>query len=1111
MRIIFSTRAIFFLILFGLSSLYSGAQPRKLIHFWDFNSTTPLTGVGDAGGNGDSLGNSKHGLPVQYTTLPLSGAKIVYVRPATKQGVATKVDSVLDNDISGSFYYDFSSVNYPYFKTSDSSAAAAACSCNGNLSIRARNPSLNSYLYMYVPTTGYMNVSLSYAASVSSIKGAQYNIFSYSTNGGATWNNLTQAMDTFNIGGIRRPDTLLVLNSVTSTRAWYPVNINFSPDNSANNNNSFIIRFYLAGSNSTTNTGSDRYDNIAIRGDSVCPVLWVQPVNSAICPGSNTSFVTHVAGGLSNLFQWQVNNGGGFTNISNGGVYSGAITDSLALSNVPVSMSGYQYRCIISCPTCNNDTSVAATLSFKPAPVVKANTTTDTICIGNNITLTGSGAISYTWTGGVNNGIAFVPALTNTYTVTGMAADGCTDTASIRIKVNTLPPVKASTTNDSACAGNAVTLTGSGAKTYVWTGGITDGIAFVPAITQTYTVIGKDSNGCVNKDSIKIIVNPLPVISISPSSANICYGNNTSLTASGTNTFLWSPSVGLSCTNCPNPIADPVITTTYTITGISKSGCPDSTTVVINVAPKINASISGKDTICLGTYTTLIASGGNTYLWNTGATSTSVNVSPAIDTIYSIKAIVGGCSDSAKVFVTVNPVPVAVITGNNSICFGNNSLLTASGGSNYVWNTGVSTDTVSVMPLVTTTYSVNVSNGLCTKDTSIIVVVHPIPIVTITRPQAICFNDSIIINASGGNSYLWNTGNTNSDFGVSPMVTTTYTVTVSNGFCSKDTTTVISVNPLPATNIMGNNAICSGDTTLLTGGGGVSYKWNTGSTSTSISVSPNITTTYTLQASNGVCTKNATITVNVTPTPVPDVSAEQSICIGGSAKLSASGATSYTWTPAVGLSSSTISNPFASPGISTTYTVVEANGLCTAKDSIIVIVNPLPVEAASPNTSIVIGQSTPLSVAPQTSGSIYEWSPSSTLSCSNCPDPIASPLVTTTYYLITINGFGCTTEDTVTIDVSDDCGHIFVPNMFSPNGDGHNDELLVFGYCVKEMDFIIYDRWGNKIFESTKQSDGWDGTYKGERMNPGVYAYYLSADLLDGTKINKSGNVALVR
>jgi len=1099
-----------FIALFSLLYCSAIAQPKKLIHFWDFNNTIPLSGIGDIGGNGDSLGSlgtPPHHLPSNYSTLA-GGAKITYTRPHH----VPQIDSVLDNDISGSFIYDFSSSNYLYYHVSDSAAAAALCGCSGNLCVRTRNPSLNSYMYMYVPTTGYMNINLSFALSATSNKGAQYNIFSYSTNNGVTWNPLTAAMDTFTIGGgIRHPDTLLANNVITAARVWMPVNIDFSSAGAANNNAGFIIRFFSAGSNASLTTGSDRYDNISIRGDSVCPVIWQEPLNKNVCSGTNTCFVTGIAGGLTNSIQWQVNTGSGFANVTNGGVYNGATTDSLSITNIPLGMSGYTYRCVIICAPCNNDTSTVATLTVKPSPTVTATASKDTICQGSNVTLTGNGAVTYSWTGGATNAVAFAPPSTLTYTVTGTAANGCTDTANITVHVNNAPPVTANANHDTVCAGNSVTLNGGGANTYVWSGGVTNGVAFTPAATQTYTVTGSDPIGCTNTATIQVVVNPIPVVNVTPNASNICYGNNVVLTATGTNSYSWSPPTGLSCTACPNPTASPLVTTTYKVVGTSLAGCADSANVTVTVAPQIPAAITGIDTICSGTSTTLTASGGGTYLWSTGSTNTAITISPLSNCTYSVLVTVGSCTDSAKVNVVVNASPIVSVTGNNSICIGSNTTLTATGGGTYLWNTGSTTSSINVSPATTTTYTAAVSNVHCTVDSTITVTVHPYPVVTITPPQSICPGDTATIATTGGGTYAWNNSATSGTVKVTPATTTNYTVAVSNGFCITDTNTKVTVNPAPVPSLTGNAAVCSGDSTMLTAGGGISYTWNTGSTTTTIKVAPPVTTGYTVQVSNGLCTKDTNLTVIVTPTPVPIVSTTQIICLGGSSNLLAAGSSSYSWVPVNNLSNSSIANPIASPTTTTTYTVKESNGVCTANDSVKVIVNPLPAVAASPNVNIVITESTPLAIAPTPPGDTYIWSPSDGLSCTDCPNPIADPLVTTTYYVTTTDANGCSTTDTVEVSVKDDCGYLFVPNAFSPNGDGHNDVLLVYGVCITKMTFIVFDRWGKQLFESTEQSMGWDGTFNGQKMNPDTYTYYLGVTLIDGTKVVKSGNVALVR
>jgi len=188
-----------------------------------------------------------------------------------------------------------------------------------------------------------------------------------------------------------------------------------------------------------------------------------------------------------------------------------------------------------------------------------------------------------------------------------------------------------------------------------------------------------------------------------------------------------------------------------------------------------------------------------------------------------------------------------------------------------------------------------------------------------------------------------------------------------------------------------------------------------------------------------------------------------------------------------------------------------SNGACMVTDSIKVTVVPLPTATVCCDINIAQGEQASLTLVPSAAGYTYLWNPSSGLSCDSCPDPVASPSVTTWYYVNVKDSAGCYTIDSVLINVHIDCGEVFVPSAFSPNNDGENDILYVRGKCITTMYFIVFDRWGNKVFESKNMSDGWDGYYKGNPMNTGQYVYYLKANLLDGTTFEKKGDVTLVR
>jgi gliding motility-associated-like protein len=305
---------------------------------------------------------------------------------------------------------------------------------------------------------------------------------------------------------------------------------------------------------------------------------------------------------------------------------------------------------------------------------------------------------------------------------------------------------------------------------------------------------------------------------------------------------------------------------------------------------------------------------------------------------------------------------------------------------------------------------------------------------------------------------------------------------------------------------IGAGTICQGDSIKLSATGGGTYLWNTGATSSAIEITPDSTLNYTVSVSLGSCTQSDTVKVNVNPVPMSFLKPLEKICAGGSVTLFASGATSYAWSPSTDLSCNTCPSPIAKSGTTTEYTLTLSDGPCSVKDSTLVIVNPVPVITACCDSTIIFGQSVQLN---SSGGSTYLWSPSQRLNCNTCTDPVASPTMNTTYTLTVTSDSGCTAQQLITIDVS--CGTVFVPEAFSPNGDGQNDVLYVRGDCINTLDFKMFDRWGNKVFETNDKNIGWDGRCRGEAMNSGSYVYYVTGTLYDGTTQTKKGNVVLVR
>lgn len=240
---------------------------------------------------------------------------------------------------------------------------------------------------------------------------------------------------------------------------------------------------------------------------------------------------------------------------------------------------------------CKDTTTIA--IQVNALPVVTANASANTVCVGASITLTGGGATSYVWAGGQTNGAGFIPAAgMNTYSVTGTDLNSCTNTATVTVNVNALPTVIANASANTVCIGGTVTLTGGGAATYVWTGGITDGLSFTPALgSVSYTVTGTDINNCVDTDETTVTTTALPIVTSSGLDANYCI-DAAAVTLTGTpagGTFSGTGiTSGAAGTFDPVTAGSGTITITYTYTdGNNCSGISTQSTTVLT--PTVSA------------------------------------------------------------------------------------------------------------------------------------------------------------------------------------------------------------------------------------------------------------------------------------------------------------------------------------------------------------------------------------------------------------------------------------------------------------------------------------------------------------------------------------------
>jgi gliding motility-associated-like protein len=304
-----------------------------------------------------------------------------------------------------------------------------------------------------------------------------------------------------------------------------------------------------------------------------------------------------------------------------------------------------------------------------------------------------------------------------------------------------------------------------------------------------------------------------------------------------------------------------------------------------------------------------------------------------------------------------------------------------------------------------------------------------------------------------------------------------------------------------------DTTLCGGQQlTLNAGSPSATHNWSTGATSQSITI--NTAGTYWVTVSDSCGTRTDTIVVTVNTQPVADAGNTELICLGSGAQLTASGGSNYAWQPPAGLSSVNTAITFASPVVTTTYTVTVSNGNCIDTDTVTVTVLPLPTVNAGADVSVNYGMDVTLTA---TGSGSFLWSPATGLSCVNCASPVASPSATTQYVVTVTSADGCVASDTVLVTVDLNCGDVFVPNVFSPNNDGQNDELIIFGNCITSYVFEVFDRWGNRVFYNTDLNRNWDGTHNGTALDNGIYAWQLSATLVNGQTVKQSGDVQILR
>lgn len=618
--------------------------------------------------------------------------------------------------------------------------------------------------------------------------------------------------------------------------------------------------------------------------------------------------------------------------------------------------------------------------------------------------------------------------------------------------------------SDPICADNnngAATVAGTGGLSpyqYIWLPGNLSGATQSNLSDGMYSVAVQDSNGCIGSGVVTITDPSAVFADITGSTPSTCGASDGTATAQGSGgtgalSYLWTPQGGTNATATGLPA------NTYTITVTDAVGCSDDTTVAIS---------------------------------STNGPTISLNASTDVSCF-------GGNDGSATVSSTGGILPYT-----------------------YTWMPGTLTGAAQ-SSLAAGSYTVTVSDGASCTNVIVVDISEP-TVLTIdtlsTTPAACGASDGAgTVLGQGGTgalTYLWSpVGGTNAIANGIPAGSYTVTVTDAN-LCAASTSFTINSIGGPLLNVLTTTDVsCFGSTdgagTIDAVGGALplTYSWSPSGGSAATATGLGSGTYVVTVTDNAGCVSSINLTIGQPNAIVIDESITHENCgqLDGAVSIVASGGSSgytYLWTPN-GETTSSIS------GISNgTYGITVTDNVgCSVTESYTVLqVGGIPITATPISATITAGESVQLNA---TGASNYVWTPANGLSCTACANPVASPIITTSYIVTGTDGNGCSGSDTVTIFVELLCGDIYTPDIFSPNDDSNNDFLCVYGNCIAEMKYSVFNRWGQMVWTTETTEDCWDGTYNDKEMISGVYAYKLYVMLMDGTVIEDSGNVTLVR
>ncbi|NOQ73819.1 MAG: T9SS type B sorting domain-containing protein [Crocinitomix sp.] len=522
---------------------------------------------------------------------------------------------------------------------------------------------------------------------------------------------------------------------------------------------------------------------------------------------------------------------------------------------------------------------------------------------------------------------------------------------------------------------------------------------------------------------------------------------------------------------------------------------------------------------------------GDTYFWDFGddiGTSTDFEPSyfyaePGIYTVMLIVSDAAGCyePDTAYIEVEIQLFEGTAGTLTDTICPGSSVQLFATGGDTYTWGPAdLLTDPFDSDPIATiteeTTFTVTIESVCGTTELTVTVYVFDVA-TSSGLDTAICVGGEALLTASGGDTYLWAPPEDLDDPTIanptaSPPLTTYYTVdiTTEEGCLIQDTIKVHVDHDIPYPNLIDEVNLCKGDSIRITAGGATDYLWTpdyniSDPTIYNPYVYPDVDTDYSVTFTNACGSSYDTVKVYVIVID-GEASPDTLICPGDSAFLWATGGEYYQWYPGAYLSSTNTSSTVSTPPHDMTYWVYISDDYgCVDSASVFIELYEPPAITVSPAVYPIAGDT--VTIWAEADGSIY-WTPPYNIACQTCATTIVWPEVETFYTATVTDVNGCTNYAVVPVYFDP---LIYVPNAFTPDGDSFNNVFRAIAHNIDEFEMLIFNRWGELIYQMEDLDDYWDGSYNNSLVTDDVYVWQIVYTDLKGIAHELRGHVVLLK